>query len=48
VFAKVKALLRKAAERTVDQLWQTLGKLLDEIQAEECRNYFQNAGYVSN
>jgi transposase len=48
VFAKVKALLRRAAERTVDQLWQTLGKLLDEIQVEECRNYFKNAGYVSN
>lgn len=48
VFAKVKALLRQAAERTVDQLWQTLGKLLDEIQVEECRNYFKNAGYVFN
>jgi transposase len=48
VFAKIKALLRKAAERTVDQLWQTLGKLLDEIQSEECRNYFENAGYVFN
>jgi transposase len=46
VFAKVKALLRQAAERTVDQLWQTLGKLLDKIQVEECRNYFKNAGYV--
>jgi transposase len=48
VFAKVKALLRKAAERSIDKLWQTLGKLLDEIQAEECRNYFKNAGYVFN
>lgn len=48
VFAKIKALLRKAAERTVDQLWQTLGKLLDEVQSEECRNYFENAGYASN
>lgn len=48
VFAKVKALLRKAAERTVNQRWQTLGSLLDEVQAEECRNYFQNTGYASN
>lgn len=48
VFAKIKALLRQAAERTVDQLWQTLGKLLDEVQTEECRNYFENAGYDSN
>ncbi|MGJ0486145.1 MAG: IS630 family transposase [Methylomicrobium sp.] len=48
VFAKVKALLRQAAERSIDKLWQTLGKLPDEIQAEECRNYFKNAGYVFN
>jgi transposase len=48
VFAKIKALLRKAAERSVDKLWQTLGTLLDEIQAEECQNYFKNAGYASN
>jgi transposase len=48
VFAKIKALLRQAAERTVDQLWQTLGKLLDEVQTGECRNYFENAGYASN
>jgi transposase len=48
VFAKIKALLRKAAERSVDKLWQTLGTWLDEIQAEECQNYFKNAGYASN
>jgi hypothetical protein len=44
LIAKIKALLRKAAERNVDQLWQTLAKMLDEIQAEECRNYVENAG----
>ncbi len=48
VFAKLKALLRKAAERTVDQLWQTLGTLLDQVHAEECHSYFENAGYVFN
>lgn len=48
VFAKIKALLRKAAERAVDQLWQTLGTMLDEIQSEECLNYCKNAGYVFN
>jgi transposase len=48
VFTKLKALLRKAAERTADQLWQTLGALLDEVQSGECKNYFKNAGYVSN
>jgi hypothetical protein len=48
VFAEVKALLRRAAERTVNQLWQTFGKWLDEIPAQEYRNYFENTGYVSN
>jgi transposase len=48
VFTKLKALLRKAAERTAAQLWQTLGALLDEVQSGECKNYFKNAGYVSN
>ncbi len=47
VFSKLKALLRKAAERTYDKLWQLIGKLLDEFQAEECLNLFRNSGYVS-
>jgi ATP phosphoribosyltransferase len=46
VFAKQKALLRKAAA-AADQLWQSLDMVLDETQAEECRNYFENAGYAS-
>jgi hypothetical protein len=28
-FAKLKALLRKAAERTVDGLWTAIGRLVD-------------------
>jgi transposase len=48
VFAKLKALLRQAAERTVDQLWQRLGEILNQVQAEECLNFFRNSGYVSN
>jgi transposase len=47
VFSKLKALPRKAAERTYDKLWQLIGKLLDEFQAEECLNLFRNSGYVS-
>ncbi|WP_407939111.1 transposase [Methylobacter luteus] len=47
VFAKLKALLRKAAERTSDKLWQLMGKLLDEFQADECLNLFRHSGYVS-
>ncbi len=45
VFAKLKALLRKAAARTVDALWVAIGQLLDRFPAAECVNYFRNAGY---
>lgn len=45
VFAKLKALLRKAAARTVDALWAAIGQLLDRFPAPECANYFRNAGY---
>lgn len=45
-FAKLKALLRKAAERTVDALWNRLENVLDAITADDCRNFFQHAGYA--
>ena len=44
-FAKLKALLRKAAERTVTGLWNTVGDLIDEFTPAECANYFRAAGY---
>lgn len=44
-FAKLKALLRKAAERTVDGLWSAIGRLIDLFKPEECRNYFAVAGH---
>lgn len=46
MFAKLKALLRKAATRTRDALWNTIGKLLDAFTPAECRNYLQNSGYA--
>ena len=45
-FAKLEALLRTAAERTIDALWTTIGKLLDRFSPAECQNYIENAGYV--
>jgi len=45
-FAKLKALLRKAAERTVDALWNRLENVLDAFTADDCRNFFRHAGYV--
>ena len=44
-FAKLKALLRKAAERTVDGLWRTIGRLLNHFPPAECANYLVNSGY---
>jgi transposase len=46
VFAKLKALLRKADERTVEATWRRIGLLLDGFSAEECSNYLRHAGYA--
>jgi transposase len=47
VFAKLKSLLRKAAERTVEATWKRIGSLLQQFTPQECANYFRNAGYAS-
>ena len=44
-FAKLKALLREAAQRTIAGLWTAIGQLLDSFTPQECRNYFAAAGY---
>ena len=44
-FAKLKALLRKAAARTYDDLWKAVGAVCDLFTEEECFNYFVAAGY---
>jgi transposase len=43
-FAKLKALLGKAAARTKEALWQIIGELLDEFPLEECANDVRAAG----
>jgi transposase len=47
VFAKLKTLLRKAAERTIEATWKRIGQLLDHFTPAECANYLVNAGYAS-
>jgi transposase len=47
VFAKLKTLLRKADERTVQTTWKRIGQLLDCFAPAECANYLKNAGYAS-
>jgi len=45
LFAKFKALLRKAAERTIEGLWNAIGTTLHRFTPRECANYFEAAGY---
>jgi transposase len=44
-FAKLKALLRKAAVRTIGALWDQIGMILNLFTPAECANYFKAAGY---
>ena len=47
-FAKLKALLRKAAERSVQGLWAAIGTAVSAFSPQECANYFAAAGYDSD
>ena len=46
LFSKLKALLRRAAKRSLDNLWEEIGRLLNTIAPSECYNYFASSGYV--
>ena len=46
-FAKLKALLRSAGKRTVEELWDFLGRVLDAFAPPECRNDFRHSGYTA-
>jgi transposase len=48
VFAKIKALLRAKALRTVEALWKALGEITGCVTPEECRNFIRHAGYVQS
>jgi transposase len=47
-FSKLKAMLRKAAARTVDVLWATIAQIINTLTPTECTNYFTSAGYDPN
>jgi transposase len=44
-FSKIKALLRKAAARSIKALYKAIGRIIKKISATECQNYFAHAGY---
>lgn len=47
IFAKLKSLLRKAAERTIPALWDRIQSILDEFKQAECTACLIHAGYAS-
>ena len=46
--SKLKRLLRDAAERTVEALWKTIGKLPDQFSPTECVNYIRHCGFTQS
>ena len=47
LFAKLKALLRHAAERSIEGLWMRIGSLLNTFSPQECANYLRHCGYAT-
>jgi len=47
VFAKLKHLMRKAQERSIDTAWARVGELLKRFSPQECANYLRNSGYAA-
>ena len=45
VFSKLKAMLRKASARTINELWLVIAEGIEKFPAKDCRNYFAAAGY---
>jgi transposase len=45
MFSKLKALLRKAAERTIPKLWDRIGQILDQFTPQDCAHYLRHDGY---
>jgi transposase len=47
VFAKLKDLVRRIAPRTVEALWNLLGRLVDAFSTDECQRYLRHCGYAA-
>ena len=44
-FARITALLRKAAARSIERLYRAIGKILKTISPHECASYLAHSGY---
>ena len=47
-YSKLKALIRKVAARTYEELWQAVGHVCSLFTPKECYNFFKAAGYETN
>ena len=47
-FAKLKALLRTAAARTIEDLWVAIAEAIERFPPEQCANFFATSGYEPN
>ena len=47
-FSKLKRLLRDAAERSVEKLWPTIGRLLNRFRPDACANYIRHCGFAQS
>ena len=46
VFAKLNALLRRAAPRSFDAIVTAINHILDRFRPAECANYIRHSGYA--
>ena len=46
-YSKLKALLKKAAARTMSSLWEAIAEAIQQITRQDCRGFFTTAGYGS-
>lgn len=48
VYSKLKAMLRKAGQRSVTGLWDNVGEVLSDFSSQECQNYLTHEGYCGS
>ncbi len=47
VFSKIKAHLRRLAVRTERKLYNAIGKAIQAVTSDDCKNCFRNSGYIA-
>jgi hypothetical protein len=47
-FAKLKAIARSLAAKTVEALWQAIGAISIQIPPPQCSNFIRHSGYFQS